>query len=56
LYYVSAHRTTTRFFDEDVFKQAATIDNKAAKDKITAQVLKINPTAQEKNIAKFISG
>ena len=48
--------TTEHFFGNDVFKQAAKIDIDDAKNKIMAQVLKLNPSAQEKKIAKFISG
>jgi len=48
--------TTERFFGSDVFNQAAGIDAEEAKDKITAQVLKLNPSAQEKKISKFILG
>ncbi|MCL2578042.1 MAG: hypothetical protein FWE27_08335 [Defluviitaleaceae bacterium] len=47
--------TTERLFG-DVFEQAASIDTEDAKNKIMAQVLKINPIAQEKKIIKFISG
>jgi len=46
--------TTERFFGEDVFEHAAGIDADMAKCKITEQVLRLNPSAQEKNILKFI--
>ena len=46
--------TTEIFFGEEVFEQAAKISSLDAKNKITAQVLKINPTAQEKKILKFL--
>ena len=48
--------TTEKFFGTDVFEQAANIDAEDAKNKITQQVLKLNPAAQEKRIAKFILG
>jgi len=48
--------TTERFFGEDVFKQTASIDTEDAKSKIMAQVLKLNPSAQDKKVAKFIMG
>ena len=62
--------TTERFFQEkdlptelgffesedDVFKKAAGISQKQAIDKITKQVLKLNPQAEEKKILKFILG
>jgi len=47
--------TTEWLFGEDIFAQAATIDAEDAKRKITEQVLKLNPAAQEKMISKFIS-
>ncbi|MCL2357916.1 MAG: hypothetical protein FWC70_12325 [Defluviitaleaceae bacterium] len=46
--------TTERFWGEDVLEQAAGINAENAKNKITAQILKINPDAQEKKIYKFI--
>ncbi|MCL1845453.1 MAG: hypothetical protein FWF77_06085 [Defluviitaleaceae bacterium] len=46
--------TTERFWGEEIFEQAASIDVEDAKNRISAQVLKINPEAQEKKIVKFI--
>ena len=48
--------TTEQFIGQDVFTQAANIDANEATQKITAQVLKLNPSAQDKKIAKFIAG
>ena len=48
--------TAEDFFGEDVFLQAAQISASDAIDKITAQVLKLNPDAQQKKIIKFIRG
>ena len=48
--------TTEQFFGVDVFEKAAAIDTESAKRAITDQVLKLNPSAQEKKIAKFILG
>ena len=48
--------TTESFFGEDVFAKARGIDSKTAEEKIAAQILKLNPAAQEKKIRKFIYG
>jgi len=48
--------TTERFFDEDVFEKAAAIDAQEAERAITEQILKLNPSAQEKKMKKFIFG
>ncbi|MCL2376336.1 MAG: hypothetical protein FWC76_02955 [Defluviitaleaceae bacterium] len=48
--------TTERFFGDDVFKEAVQITAEVAFEKISAQVLKLNPSAPEKKIAKFIRG
>jgi len=48
--------TTERFFGGDMFEKAAGINAEDAKAGIKEQVLKLNPSAQEKNILKFISG
>jgi len=48
--------TTERFFGGDVFEKAAAIDVETAKRKIAEQVIKLNPSAQEKKINKFIFG
>jgi len=48
--------TTERFFGNDVFNEAASIDVEDAKNKLTQQVLKLNPSAQDKRITKFILG
>jgi len=47
---------TERFFEKDMFEQAAAISIEEAKEKITEQVLKLNPAAQQKKIDKFIYG
>ncbi|MCL2840402.1 MAG: hypothetical protein FWE05_06475 [Defluviitaleaceae bacterium] len=48
--------TTEKFFGENVFKKAASIDSETAFDKIRAQILNLNPLAEEKKIVKFIFG
>ena len=48
--------TTERFFGEAVFIEAESINANTAEEKITEQILKLNPSAQEKKIRKFIYG
>lgn len=48
--------TTEKFFDEEVFRQAWSIDAKDAAEKIRLQILKLNPEAKEKRIGRFIRG
>ena len=48
--------TTEHFFGEDVFIQAAKINEDEAVTEITEQVYRLNPAAQEKKIKKFIRG
>jgi len=48
--------TTERLFGEAVFNEAEKITKAAAEKKIRAQVLKLNPIAQDKKIRKFIFG
>jgi len=48
--------TTEEFWGSDVFKQAEQISTTDAIDRITAQVLKLNPDAQTKKIMKLIKG
>ena len=48
--------TTERFFGEAVFSEAEKITKDAAAQKIREQILKLNPTAQDKKITKFIFG
>lgn len=50
------YSTTEHFWGEDVFNEAAIIDPEEAIDKITEQIFKLNPMAQEKKIMKFIKG
>jgi len=47
---------TEHLFGESVFEQAQSIDKEDAKCKIREQVLKINPSAEDKKVAKFILG
>lgn len=44
------------FFGEDVMAEAGKITPEQAEEKITAQVLRLNPEAEPKKIAKFIQG
>ena len=48
--------TTERFWDDGVFEEASKINADEAFEKIKAQVLKLNPSANEKKIRKFING
>ena len=47
--------TTENLWGQEMFNQAANITPAQAKEKISAQVLKLNPRAEEKKILKFIS-
>jgi hypothetical protein len=46
--------TTEKFWGEDVFNQAASIDKEQAITKIMEQVIVLNPKAEPKKILKFI--
>jgi hypothetical protein len=48
--------TTERFFGESVFEEAANIPKETAHHRIREQILKLNPSAQDKKIEKFILG
>ena len=48
--------TTEKFFAPDVFDQAAHITHEEAIAKIRAQILLLNPAAEEKKMLKFILG
>ena len=48
--------TTEQFFGADVFEKAAKISPEEACAAIKEQVLKLNPSAQDKKIMKFIVG
>ena len=48
--------TTEQFFGDDVFEKAANINSKEAAALIKEQILKLNPSASEKKITKFIYG
>jgi len=48
--------TTEFFWGEDVFEAAAKISKDEAVSSIREQILKLNPSAQEKKIIKFIHG
>ena len=48
--------TTEAFFGDAVFRKADKINEDEAFEKIKAQILKLNPSAQEKKIRKFIFG
>ena len=48
--------TTERFFSPGVFQKAASIPTEEAADKIRAQILQLNPAANEKIMVKFIKG
>ncbi|MCL2084399.1 MAG: hypothetical protein FWH06_03965 [Oscillospiraceae bacterium] len=48
--------TSESFWGADLFKIAADIGAREAADKITAQVLRLNPSAGQKRINKFIGG
>jgi len=48
--------TTERFFGDAIFEMAARFSTEEAIGKIKGQILKLNPSAQEKKINKFILG
>ena len=48
--------TTESFFGESVFDEAGEISREVAFEKIKDQILKLNPDAQDRKIAKFING
>lgn len=48
--------TAEQFFGEGMMEQAACICAQAATEKITERVLALNPAAQAKKVAKFITG
>jgi len=48
--------TTERFFGESIFEESSKISTNEAIEKITQQVLKLNPQADSKKIRKFILG
>ena len=48
--------TAETFFGGGVFEKAAAIKPDEAAEKITGQILKLNPSAQKKKIEKFIKG
>lgn len=48
--------TTEQFFGESVFTEARRLKKEDAIEAITGQVFKLNPGAEAKKIAKFISG
>lgn len=48
--------STERFFGDKVFEAARGVSKREAVDKITEQVYKLNPTAENKIILKFIKG
>lgn len=47
---------TEELFGQEVFETAARITEQEAVEKITAQVLRLNPHAEQKKILKFIRG
>jgi len=48
--------TTESFFGSTVFEEADAIPSEAAFERIKEQILKLNPSADEKKISKFILG
>lgn len=48
--------TTEKFFGSEVFAKVGEIDRDEAIEKITAQILMLNPAADSKKIRKFITG
>jgi len=48
--------TTLKFWGNNVFDKANELDADQAFDRIKAQILKLNPSADEKRIIKFIRG
>ncbi len=52
----TAFCTTETFWGPEVFEEAAAMSESDAYQRIAAQVLKLNPSAAEKDIKKFIKG
>lgn len=48
--------TTEHFFGEEMFETAAGIREQDAAEEITAQIYRLNPSAEPKKIIKFIKG
>ena len=48
--------TPEKFFGEEMVEQAAKISKDEAREKITQQILRLNPEAKEKKMEKFIFG
>lgn len=48
--------TTEKFWDDDMFAKTANISEQDAFDKITSQIIKLNPKANPKKISKIIKG
>ena len=48
--------TTERFWDESIFEEATKTTADEAFEKIKTQILKLNPSAEDKKIKKFILG
>jgi len=48
--------TTESFFDKSIFEEADSISKEAAFEKIKEQILKLNPSASDNKIKKFIYG
>jgi hypothetical protein len=48
--------TTERFFGDSLFEEADKIPAEAACEKIKEQILRLNPSAQDNKINKFING
>ena len=52
----TAFCTTEHFWGQDIFKKAETISKKEAMERITEQILRLNPQAEAKKITRFILG
>jgi len=52
----SAFCTTESFWGESVFEAAAKISAEEAREKVTQQVFRLNPTANSKKVEKFVKG
>lgn len=48
--------TVEKFWNDDVFAKTASLSEQEAIEKITSQIIKLNPQAETKKMAKFIKG
>ncbi|HPF88513.1 MAG TPA: hypothetical protein PK537_10735 [Candidatus Limiplasma sp.] len=55
-WYATVFTPVEQYFSDEVFKKAASLQEAEAANAIQAQIMKLNPRASNKTIAKFIKG